>query len=209
MRKIILFLLLAGFSKETTYAQAKQRKVLLQQIAALQVYIGHVQKGYSIAKNGLNSVSSFKRGELNLHTDYFFSLRRVNPKIKNHQSVSEILFLQLKIIKNYKVVYEQVQKGDLFYGNEKDYIKKVFDRVIDNCENVVDDLITVISDNQLEMSDDERVKRIDDLYQKVLENYSFCEHFANQIKLLSLSRAKDIEDVKISRAMQGLNTKIP
>ncbi|MBC5862870.1 hypothetical protein [Flavobacterium turcicum] len=209
MKRIILFLLLAGFSNETISAQAKQRKVLLQQIAALQVYIGYAQKGYSITKNGLHTISDFKRGEINLHTDYFSSLKHVNSKIKNYQRVSEILSLQTSIITSYNFTYEQIQQDDLFYGNEKEYIKRVFDRVIDNCKVIVYELNTVITDNQFQMSDEERVNRIDSLYQDMVGNYSFCEQFGNQIRLLSLSRTKDQMDIKISHALQGLKTKIP
>jgi hypothetical protein len=209
MKKIILFLLLVVFSNGTISAQAKQRKVLLQQIAALQVYIGYAQQGYAIAKNGLHTISGFKRGELNLHTDYFSSLKHVNSKIKNYQRISEIVSLQTNIIKSYNFTYEQIQQDDLFYGNEKEYIKRVFDRVIDNCKIIVDVLNTVITDNQLEMSDEERMNRIDVLYQDMVGNYSFCEKFGNQIRLLSLSRTIDQKDIRISRALQGLKTKIP
>ena len=42
--------------------KATQKKYLLQQIAALQVYIGYLQKGYSIAKTGLTTIGNIKNG---------------------------------------------------------------------------------------------------------------------------------------------------
>jgi hypothetical protein len=209
MKKIVLFLLLAGFLNGNIYAQAKQAQVLLKQIAALQMYIGYAQKGYSIAKKGLNTVSDFKRGELNLHTDYFNSLKTVNPKIKKYVKVAEIVSLQVKIIKSYGSFYRQVQQDDLFHGNEVEYIKRVFDRLIENCDSILEELITVITDNQLEMKDDERMSRIDVLYKNMMDNNTFCESFANQTRLLSLSRAKDSKDVKISRVLHGFNNDLP
>jgi hypothetical protein len=209
MKKIVLFLLLAGFLNGNIYAQAKQAQVLLKQIAALQMYIGYAQKGYSIAKKGLNTVSDFKRGELNLHTDYFNLLKTVNPKIKKYVKVAEIVSLQVKIIKSYGSFYRQVQQDDLFHGNEVEYIKRVFDRLIENCDSILEELITVITDNQLEMKDDERMSRIDVLYKNMMDNNTFCESFANQTRLLSLSRAKDSKDVKISRVLHGFNNDLP
>ena len=38
--------------------KATQKKYLLQQIAALHVYSGYLSKGYSIAKDGLNTIKS-------------------------------------------------------------------------------------------------------------------------------------------------------
>lgn len=209
MKKIVLFLLLAGFINGNIYAQAKQAQVLLKQIAALQIYIGYAQKGYSVAKKGLNTIGDFKRGEFNLHTDYFNSLKTVNPKIKKYARVAEIISLQVKIIKSYSTIYGQVQQDDLFHGDEVDYIKRVFDRLIENCDDNLEELITITTDGQLEMKDDERMKRIDAIYQNMLENHTFCENFSNQTRLMSLSRTKDTKDVTTSRALRGINTDLP
>lgn len=209
MRKIVLFLLFAGFLNGNIYGQAKQAEVLLKQIAALQIYIGYAQKGYSVAKKGLNTIGDFKRGEFNLHTDYFNSLKTVNPKIKKYARVAEIISLQVKIIKSYGTIYGQIQQDDLFHGDEVDYIKRVFDRLIENCDDNLEELITIVTDGQLEMKDDERMKRIDAIYQNMLENHTFCESFSNQTRLMSLSRTKDTKEVKTSRALRGINTDLP
>ncbi|MFV8334650.1 hypothetical protein ACNQF7_01045 [Flavobacterium sp. RSP29] len=209
MRKIVLFLLFAGFLNGNIYGQAKQAEVLLKQIAALQIYIGYAQKGYSVAKKGLNTIGDFKRGEFNLHTDYFNSLKTVNPKIKKYARVAEIISLQVKIIKSYGTIYGQIQQDDLFHGDEVDYIKRVFDRLIENCDDNLEELITIVTNGQLEMKDDERMKRIDAIYQNMLENHTFCESFSNQTRLMSLSRTKDTKEVKTSRALRGINTDLP
>jgi len=209
MKKIVLFLLFSGFLNGNIYAQAKQREALLKQIAALQIYIGYAQKGYSVAKKGLNTIGDFKRGEFNLHTDYFNSLKTVNPKIKKYARIAEIISLQVKIIKSYGGIYWQVQQDDLFHGDEVDYIKRVFDRLIENCDDNLEELITIVTDGKLEMKDDERMKRIDAIYQNMLENRTFCESFSNQTRLMSLSRTKDTKDVTTSRAVRGINTDLP
>lgn len=209
MKQTVLFLLFAGFLNGNTYAQSQQREVLLKQIVALQMYIGYAQKGYSIAKKGLNTIGDFKRGEFNLHTDYFTSLKLVNPKIKNYARVTEIITLQAKIIENYSHVLGQIQQDDLFHGDEIAYIKRVFDRLIENCNANLDELITIVTDGKLEMKDDERMNRIDVLYQSMLENHTFCESFSNQTRLMSLAREKDFKDMKTSRAMHGLNNNMP
>lgn len=209
MRKIVSFLLIAGFLNANSYAQSKQTQVLLKQIAALQIYIGYAQKGYSIAKKGLNVIGDFKRGEFNLHTDYFNSLKTVNPKIKKYARVAEIISLQVKIMKSYSSIFSQVQKDDLFHGDEVAYLKRVFERLIDNCDSILEELLAIITDNQLEMKDDERMSRIDVLYQNMEDNRIFCESLSNQTRLLSLSRVKDRNDVKTSHALQGLNNNVP
>ena len=197
--------LLIGFFKGNIHAQAKQQRMLLEQIAALQVYIGYAQKGYSAVKKGLNTIGDFKRGEFNLHTDYLNSLKVVNPKVKKYARVAEIIALQLKITKSYKSLYQQIRQDDLFYGDEVDYIKRVFERVLENCDTNLDELLNIVTDGKLEMKDNERITRIDIIYQNMLDNYTFSESFSNQTKLMALSKVKELKEAKTSRVLHGIN----
>lgn len=206
MKKLFLFLLFTALMNTDLYGQLKQRKVLLQQIAALKIYTDYAQKGYSVVKKGLTTIGDFKRGEFNLHSDYFNSLKTVNPKIKTYAKVGEIIALQLKIIKSSSFIIRQVQWDDLFHGNEIAYIKRVVDRLIENCDGNLEELLTIVTDGQLEMKEEERMKRIDALYLNMLENYSFGESFTKQTRLMVLSRAKEKKDLKTSRDLNGINT---
>lgn len=206
MKKLFLFLLFTALMNNDINGQPKQRKVLLQQIAALKVYVDYAQKGYSVVKKGLTTIGDFKRGEFNLHSDYFNSLKTVNPKIKKYSKVAEIISLQLKIIKSSSFIIRQVQWDDLFHGNEIAYIKRVVGRLIENCDGNLEELLIIVTDGQLEMKEDERMKRIDALYLNMLENYSFGESFTKQTRLMVLSRAKEKKDLKTSRDLNGINT---
>lgn len=209
MKKIFLLVLFTALITGNLHAQAKQQRVLLQQIAALQVYIGYAKKGYSAVKKGLNTIGDFKRGEFNLHTDYLNSLKAVNPKIKKYARVTEIIGLQIKIMKGYKSLHQQIQQDDLFHGDEVDYIKRVFERLIKNCDTNLNELLTIVTDGKLEMKDDERVKRIDMIYQNMLDNYTFSESFSNETKILAVSKATELKEAKNSRVLNGINTDLP
>ena len=178
--------------------------MLLEQIAGLKVYIDYAQKGYSIAKKGLTVIGDLKRGEFNLHTDYLNSLAMVNPAIKKYGRLGEIILLQLKIMENYKQTYEGIEDGALFHGSELAYIKRVFDRLLDNCSTTLEELIAVTTNDQLEMKDDERMKRIDLLYLTMVDNYSFCQSFNKQTRLLLLSREKEEKEVQFARVLNDV-----
>ncbi|SHH93168.1 hypothetical protein SAMN05444671_4349 [Flavobacterium sp. CF108] len=204
MKKILLVLCIMGLCSGEIQAQAKQRKMLLLQIAALQTYIGYAKKGYTVVKNGLNFIGDVKNGEVSLHGDYFSSLKKVNPKVRNYLKSAEIISLQIKILKVHKKTLEHLSHDDLFHGDELDYIEKTFRHLIDNCNETLDQLLIISTDTKLEMKDDERIERIDDLHKTMMEDYSFCENFSREIKILSLSKAKDKNDVKQSQLLLGL-----
>lgn len=183
---------------------ATQKKYLLQQIAALQVYIGYVQKGYSIAKQGLNTISNIKHGEFNLHKDYFNSLKTVNPEIKSYSKVSDIIALQVNILKIYKEAARQVKQSGSFNVGEIRYINDVFERLRDDCTETIDALIKVTTSGQLEMKDDERLKRIDALYSDMQNKYIFVQSFSNEVNLLAASRIMEQNDIHFIRTLTGI-----
>ena len=204
MKKLLLLVLFMGLVTIDMQAQRKYRKVLLQQIAALKVYIDAAQKGYSIARKGLGTIGDLKRGEFKLHTDYLNSLKRVNPKIRKYSRVAEIIGLQVKIMKSYRGITTHLRAEDLFHGNELAFIKRVFWRLIADCNDTVDELLIVTTDGHLEMKDDQRMERIDKLYHRMTDNYSFLQHFTNQLKVLRLSRVKESREVKRSQLLNGI-----
>jgi hypothetical protein len=204
MKKIVLLFLLCCFTNYDMQAQAKWRKELLLQIAALKVYIEYAQKGYSTVKKGLNFIGDLKKGELNLHSDYFNSLRKTNPKIKKYYKVAGIISLQLKIIKISNNTFKELRKDDLFHGDELDHIERSFDRLFDNCNRTLDELLTVSTDTKLAMKDDERIKRIDTLYKMMMNDFVFCQALSNQSKILLINKAKEKSEVKSAHLIYGL-----
>ena len=205
-------MLLAIFAREVkaqTFAEwfqqkKTQKKYLLQQIAALEVYIGYLQKGYSIAKKGLTAIGDIKNGEFNLHSDYFNSLKNVNPRIKNYARVADIISCQVKIVQTYHQVYSQAKKSNAFNTGEIAYVFRVFGRLLDDCTASIDELITLTTSGKLEMKDDERMQRIDALYNDMQDRYTFLKSFSNEAMELAAAMIKAKNDVQTSRVILGI-----
>lgn len=205
MKKTILLCLIAVLLSSYLQAQqAKQKRMLLLQIAALRTYVEYAAKGYKAVKNGLNFISDAKRGEVNLHGDYFTSLLAVNPKVRNYARAAEIVSLQVKILNTYKRTFREIQKDDLFHGSELDYIQRTFNRLLQSCDESIDTLLLITTSTKLEMKDDERIERIDKLYEAASEDYAFCEKFSGDIKVLAISKAKVKNDSRQSGELYGL-----
>lgn len=212
MKRILIILLLAGCATslraqnfDEWFRQKKtQKKYLIQQIAALQVYIDYAQKGYAIAKEGLDIIGNLKEGELGLHTDYFNSLKTVNPELRQYANVSDIMAIQAKIVQRCKQTRRRAQGSNLFNAEEKEYIGRVLDRLLDDCTNVLDELLTVATDGKLEMRDDERLERIDMLYQEMMRQYTFSQSFSNETLLMAISRIKESNETETVRSLHGI-----
>lgn len=213
MKKMILFLLLSAYAgselKAQTFAEwfqqkKTQKEYLVQQIAALGLYIGYVEKGYQIAQQGLSTVSDFTKGEFDLQGDYFSSLKTVNPVIKQNEKISVFVALLVKITKTYQSTYQLLSNSNTFSKDELGYIQSVFKNLLNDCDKSVDELITVITDKKLEMTDDERIARIEKLFLEMQEKYIFSKSFSADAKSIAASRQREKSDVQTSRALHGI-----
>ena len=178
-----------------------QVKYLTEQIAALQVYAGFVEKGYKIAKDGLGAIHAIKQGDFSLHSNYFSSLTNVSPAVRSYTKIADIVALQISIVQNCKQQKKFMKQSHQFSTNELLYAGKVLDNVLDGCTGIIDELTGILTDGLLQMKDDERVRRIDQLYDRMEERAAFVQHFGNDNNILAVQRIKDQNDLKVSREL--------
>jgi len=212
MKKIFL---LAGLclaihhTKAQTFAEwfrqsETQKKYLLQQIAALKVYLSYAEKGYEIASKGINTIRTIKKGDFNIHRDFFNSLKNINPQISHFAKVAGIVAYQLQIVKQSKEALQAISKNKQFTPEEVDYIKRVIDLLLDECSKTLDELIMVTTSGEVEMTDDERLSRIDGIYTDIQSKYFFACSFKQEMDLLSVQRFSEDLEIHQSKRLNGI-----
>jgi hypothetical protein len=189
---------------EWTQQKKTQIDYLLEQIAANKVTIDCVEKGYAIAKFGLSTIQHIKSGDFNLHRDFFGSLEIVNPAIKGYARVGDIIACQVRIVKNISTTIKNLNESGQFNADELDHSKAVFENLLEECLKNVDELYLVITSGELQMRDDERIKRIDELYTDMLDNYSFCQSFSEECRVLAIQRLKEQIEIKVDKKLNGV-----
>lgn len=189
----VLFLHLPVFS------QSNQIKVYLQQIAANKVYLEYLQKGYKIARQGLTFIGNVKDGHFSLDKNFFLSLETINPKIRNYTRIAEIISSSLEISRDFTGVLKDMRESNLFAGSEVSYVGDIRIRLLTSCENMLSDLVPLITSGKMELSDDERIKRIDAIYADMQDCYLFTKSFCSSTKVQVLQRQQEMRDVKTMR----------
>ena len=213
MKKIIMILvpfflvsnsIMAQTWEEWFQQKKTQKKYLIQQIAALQVYFNYAKKGYYVANKGITTVRNIKNGDFNLHFDFLNSLNQVNPKIKKYTRLADIIAFQFQILKQTKQRLREIRATKQFTQDEMEYCKQVFDNLLAECIKNIDELVMVITPNTLEMKDDERLKRLDKLYVDMQDKYAFCSSFSDEMVLLSAQRLASQVEINQSKIINGL-----
>jgi hypothetical protein len=184
--------------------KATQKKYLVEQIAAMKVYAGYLSKGYSIAKKGLGTIQDLKQGDFSLHKNYFNSLVNVNPRVRQYSRVAEIISLGIGIAKQTVSTMRNCQNTQQLTASELDYLSKVFDGLLADCSACIDAVANLITDGQVSMKDDERIKYIDKIYQQMMEAGVFVRSFSNTSLLLCRQRLQEQQDLQKIQQLNGL-----
>ncbi|MEJ2901661.1 hypothetical protein WAE58_04470 [Pedobacter panaciterrae] len=169
-----------------------QKKYLLNQIAALQVYIGYARKGYELVDNGLQTVRDITSGEFSLHNAFIHSLKQVSPAVRNDSRVAEMISMQVSVLR----LSGGWGDHELLSAGNRAYIAEVRSDLRDQCLNSLEELLLVITSGKLEMGEEERLRRIGELYTLMQEHYGFAREFTAQVNLLVRSRERKILELE-------------
>jgi hypothetical protein len=183
------------------FSQKKtQKKYLLQQIAALQIYAGYLRQGYSIANHGLGSITGSLKREFDLHSSYYNKLKTVNSAVKDNRQVKEILTWQQDILTE----IAKLNQLSMLSNGQQAYISKVKAALLIDCDQRINELQNVVTSGKMEMSDDERLRRIAEIYTAMQDNYRFSCAFTGQVKLYLLQQQKETADIKTTQTLMGI-----
>ena len=196
-------LLMFGVAIKTD-AQNRQIKVYLQQIAANKVYIEFLEKGYEIARKGLTTIGDIKQAHFVLDGNFFKTLELINPRVKNYAKTAGSFGLINNVQQQIKQLRSMVVSDDLLSEGEKQYVNEVLENLQLECAGDFAALEMVVISSSLKMSDDERIKRIDDTYSEMQEMYAFVKAFATDMQLLLLQKKKEQRQVGNYRKMADL-----
>jgi hypothetical protein len=191
-----VLLLLSLGAKAQTFAEwfdqkKTKEKYLVQQIAALEAYGSVLKTGYNVAHNGLGTIGSFNNGEFRLHSTYYANLKSVSPSVKNNAQVKEIL------------IWQQDINSAFSHLSSDDYYQKVKAVVLKDCDQELEELQKVLTDNSVEMSDADRLKRVGAIHTEMLSNYRFTMGFCNNASLIDADKNQQPADLQTLKKLYG------
>ncbi|EHQ27524.1 hypothetical protein [Mucilaginibacter paludis] len=186
---------------EWWFQKKTQIKYLGLQIAALEQYGSYVKQGYNIAHNGLRAISGFTGDEKNLHSIYYNSLKTVNPAIKDNPQAAAIAAYASAIPSQ----FDRLNTLNGLDAGSRKYIASVKNNLLAECDADITELELVMTSGYAEMTDDERLKRLDQISQRMKDKYAFTMTFCNQVKTLLLQRNEDSQNTQTLRRYYGIN----
>jgi hypothetical protein len=190
-----------------SYAQGTEMQQLLlniEKLTQLKSILSDMKTGYQVYQQGYGMISNLSKGNFNLHDVYLSGLLAVSPAVRNYRRIPDIISMQASLLKEYKSAAGRFQRSGTFSPVELAYISKVYQKLIAESLQGLDELAGVITAGKLRMSDAERLKAIDRVYTGAADKLNFLRTFNRQGIALSLGRARDLDNTRQLKHLYGL-----
>jgi hypothetical protein len=157
---------------------ATQLSYLRAQIAALKGYAQVLETGYTITRNGLQTILTIKQGEFGLHAGYFSSLNEINPAVGSDSRVMDIYL--------YNDAIQAVADALESFGQEQPPWSSLLTTIVtyvraaaDQDEELLDE---VLEEGELRLKDAERLRLIAWLFDNSRMRYGYAMGLLNYLK---------------------------
>lgn len=186
--------------QEIFHQDKTQITYLTQQVTLLETYGKLAKKGYDISREGLGAVLDLKARSYNLHQGYYQRLATVSTTVLHDSRTVGIVTLQAQVLRAYHrcmiLLDSHPQVSWL-----RTCTVKVFGQLMTTSARELGSLKDLTQGRTFSLSTEERLQRIDALYQQAERAYGFARHFVQEVSILL---AQGTLEASASRVMESL-----
>ena len=202
----MLVLIIGTHLKSQAQAQELQQLLLdIEKLTQFKSILSDMKTGYQIYQQGYGTISNLSKGNFDLHQAYLTGLLAVSPAVRNNPRIAQVIGHEADLLQEYKRYAAAFRQSGSFSSDELAYINNVYSQLIKRSNANVDDLTSATMAGKLRMSDDDRLRAIDRVYQENTSQLQFLRWFNRQAMILSLQRAKDLNDAHTLKKLYGIN----
>lgn len=201
----VLILFGINLTSQSQSNEVQQLLLNVEKLTQLKNILSDMKKGYQIVSNGYNSVKQITEGNFSLHDVFISKLMAVNPVIKNYKRVADIISYQKYMVKEYQQAFSRFNASQVFNKNELKYLVQVYKGLLNQSLQNIDELTTIITSSKLSMSDDERIKIIDRIYEDTSDKLQFLKSFNRKTNVLMLQRNREKDETQHLQNLYQLN----
>lgn len=175
-----------------------------QKLAGMKSVLQEMYKGYEVVSKGYNSVKDISKGNFDLHDAFINGLMSVSPTVRKYPRISDIITDQETIVREYKSAAAGFRQDRHITPDEIGYMIDVYNNIISQSLDNIDELGMVITDNKLRMSDNERLQLIDRIYAAGHDQLAFLRQFNDHVKKIAAARARQANEQQTLKTLHGI-----
>jgi hypothetical protein len=201
---MIIATLLLTYPAKAQSDELQQLLLNIEKLTQFKAILSDMKQGYQIYQQGYGMVSNLSKGNFNLHNIYLTGLMAVNPAVRNNPRVGQIVGQQNDLINEYQRYASLFRQSGTFKGNELKYFTNVYNQLVKQSSANIDELANVTIAGELRMSDDDRLRAIDRIYNSSTDQLQFLRYFNRKAIMLSVQRSKDKKDTQQLKQLYGI-----
>lgn len=178
----------------------------IQRIQTKTIWLQNAQKVLenTMSKLKLDDITNWVQKQKDLYQSYFDELWKVKDVLSYYHKIKEITEQEVALVKQYHRAWNGVQQDHHFTADEVLYMGQVYTGIIDESVRNLDQIALVINSFVTQMTDEKRMKIIDEAAWHMQKNYDDLKTFTNENIQLSLQRAKDENDIAVVKQLYGI-----
>ena len=206
-KKLILLAVMVFFILGKNAAQSVDAQQLLlnvEKLSQLKKILDNMYEGYRIVSKGYGIIKDISEGSFNLHRVFLDGLLQVSPAVKKYEKIPEIIRNQTMLVKEYKQAFKSFNRTNLFNAGEIKYLKIVYTNLLVKSLQNLSSLALVLTAGNLRMSEEERLKAIDQIAEDMSDKLNFLRIFNKENNMMAVQRGREKIDVTLSKKQSGL-----
>lgn len=210
MKKYMIRLVITMAMAAPVYTQGQAKEIAqlalnIEKLNQFRQILQQLYDAYKIISEGYNKVKNLAEGNYKIHQVFLDGLYVVNPNIKKYHRVADIISIQTALIKEYKSAFKGFSQSGAFTKGQLDYFTDVYQRLIDDSFQNLDELLMVLTSSQLRASDDERLAGIDRVYENVQQKLLFLRTFNRQHAMIAVEKIQEQKGINRIQDLHGLD----
>jgi flagellin-specific chaperone FliS len=158
-----------------------------------------------LSKLNLGQIGDWEQQFKDIYSEYFNELKEVKTAISYFQEVTGIIAQQSQLVSEYKQAYSLVQTDKHFSASELSYIYSVYTGIIGESVKSLDQIILVLTNFSLQMSDEARLKIIKQASADIERDTGDLRNFNNQTAQISLQRSQSQQEINTVMSLYGIS----
>jgi len=197
---------LVNIIKEAIKKVIKAIDLRIQRLQNKTIWLQNAQKKLenTLSKLKLDEISEWTEKQKELYKEYYDELMKVKTVITYYKRIRDITDKQVRLVDEYQRAWELLRQDDHFNEGELQYMDKVYSGILDESIKNIDLIFMILDSFTTQMSDAKRLELINAAADQIDRNYDDLKLFNKQNMLLSLQRAKDINDANAVKKIYGL-----
>lgn len=192
--------------KAAVKAVIKAIDLRIQRLQNKTIWLQNAQKKIEnvLSKLKLDEISKWSQKQKDLYKNYYEELMKVKAIITYYQRIKDIVKKQTKLVEEYERAWNLFQQDRHFSASELDYMQTVYSGILEESVKNIDQIFLVLDSFSTQMSDLKRLEIINAAANQIDTNYDDLKLFNKQNILLSLQRAKTIQDINSVKEFYGI-----